>query len=277
MSEYSDDSEVTIGPMSPSSTSATANGMAGLPPGGLLADRPARLAVAVTEQLLSWIAQNDLPAGFHLPTEAALAQQFKVSRTVVREAMRALEERGVAVVQQGRGTVVADRKDWDPFDPLILSVRLDSESSTKLFADLAELRMAVECQLAESAARNANSEVWQTIEALLEKQTTLDISDVQYTDLDVAFHQKVAEASGNEIGVGFMSKLAPALRAMRRFTNQIPGAKDHTMEWHRRIFERIRAQDPSGAREAMATHLRWSMEHLLAMKTTLSLHSPGQL
>ena len=55
--------------------------------------------------------------------------------------------------QQGRGTVVSERDQWSPFDPSIISARLESESSTKLFRDLAEIRMAIECQLAESAAQ----------------------------------------------------------------------------------------------------------------------------
>ena len=174
------------------------------------ADRPARLGPAVTEQLLRRIAFGEFPPGAYLPTEPLLALQFKVSRTVIRESVRALEDKGVLSAQQGRGTVVSERDQWSPFDPSIISARLESESSTKLFRDLAEIRMAIECQLAESAALNAEPATLAELERVVDEQDRLTISDPHYTELDVQFHQLIAEASGNEIGRGIMTTLAPA-------------------------------------------------------------------
>jgi DNA-binding FadR family transcriptional regulator len=231
------------------------------------ADRPARLAPIVTEQLLRRIARGDFPAGSYMPTEPRLAAEFKVSRTVIREAVRALEEKGVLSAQQGRGTVVSDRSQWSPFDPLVISVRLETEPTTKLFRDLADIRLAVECQLSLSAAANATAAMLGEMTRVVEEQRQLPISEPRYTDLDLEFHQLIAEASGNQIGLGIMLTLAPALRAMRRLTNEIPDATAHTREWHGRVLDRIRARDSEGASAAMREHLAWSREHFLSLKT----------
>ena len=100
----------------------------------------------------------------------------------------------------------------------------------------------------------------------VDEQDRLTISNPHYTELDVQFHQLIAEASGNEIGRGIMTTLAPALLAMRSLTNRIPGGMAHTHELHRRIFSCLIAKDQQGARAAMSEHLGWSREHLLSLK-----------
>jgi DNA-binding FadR family transcriptional regulator len=220
----------------------------------------------VTAQLLRRIAFGEFPPGSRIPTEPQLALQFKVSRTVIRESVRALEDKGVLSAQQGRGTVVSDRDQWSPFDPLVISARLETEPATKLFSDLAEMRMTIECQLAEWAALNASADARAELRRLVEEQAQLTVVDPTYTELDIQFHQLIAEASGNEIGRGIMTSLSPAFRAMRSLTNEIPGATAHTHEWHRRILDCILAGDGPGAKGAMGQHLGWSREHFLSLK-----------
>jgi DNA-binding FadR family transcriptional regulator len=229
-------------------------------------DRPARLAVSVTEQLLRRIAFGEFPPGAHLPTETNLATQFKVSRPVVREAVRSLEDKGVLSARQGIGTVVSERSQWSLFDPLVISARLETEPTTKLFRDLADVRLAIECQLARAAALAAPPAVLEALSLAVEEQDKVPISDPRYTDLDLQFHYLVAEASDNQVGRGIMAMLTPALRAMRGLTNKIPDASSHTKQWHRRILERISERDPEGASQAMLKHLSWSRDHFLSLE-----------
>jgi DNA-binding FadR family transcriptional regulator len=228
-------------------------------------ERPARLAPLVSEQLLKRIAMGEFEPGQYLPTETALASEFKVSRAVVRESVRSLEERGVVVARQGRGTLVLERSQWSPFDPLIISVRLETEPTTKLFCDLADIRLAVECQLAASAAAHASPEQLGALTRVVEQQRTISIADPLYTQLDLEFHDLIAQASDNQIGQGIMLALAPALRAMRSLTNQIPGATEHTHKLHSRILQRVLARDSKGAGLAMREHLSWSRDHFLSL------------
>jgi GntR family galactonate operon transcriptional repressor len=229
-------------------------------------DRPTRLATTVTEQILRRVAFGEFPPGSHLPTELELADQFKVSRTVIRESVRALEQKGVLSAKQGRGTVVFEQDQWSFFDPLVIAVRLETDTSTKLFTDLADIRMVIECQLAGAAARRAPDQLLEDIGSLVDEHATLTVSHPRYSELDVRFHDLIADASGNEIGRGIMTTLAPALRAMRVLTNAIPGCVEHTIEWHRRIHLCLLARDPEGASNAMTEHLRWSRDHLLSLR-----------
>src|SRR6476646_7681953 len=86
--------------------------------------RPGRLAEVVVDDLARQIvggqhAENDV-----LPNEPALCDQFGMSRTVVREALKMLEERGLVRIEQGRGTTVQPRGSWDLLDSVVLRLAL---------------------------------------------------------------------------------------------------------------------------------------------------------
>src|SRR5690349_19369748 len=89
--------------------------------------RPARFAAVVVEELTQQIVSGELMVDEVLPTEPALCEQFGFSRTVIREALKLLEERGLVRVEQGRGTRVQPRSSWDLLDPLVLRIALDND------------------------------------------------------------------------------------------------------------------------------------------------------
>jgi DNA-binding FadR family transcriptional regulator len=82
--------------------------------------RPSRLANAVIERLLLRILDGEFQPGGDLPPEAALAQEFAVSRTILREALKALEEKRVLRIRHGRGTTVRPKNEWNILDPMVL-------------------------------------------------------------------------------------------------------------------------------------------------------------
>lgn len=85
-----------------------------------LAGRPTRLSVLVVEVLVERIVSGEYPSGTLLPAEPALCQSFDVSRSVVREALKVLEQKGLVTVRQGHGTVVAEADEWNLLDPVVL-------------------------------------------------------------------------------------------------------------------------------------------------------------
>src|SRR6478672_8400200 len=87
--------------------------------------RPARFAAVVVEELTQQIISGELPVDEVLPTEPALCEQFGFSRTVIREALKLLEERGLVRVEQGRGTTVQPRDAWNLLDPVVLQMALE--------------------------------------------------------------------------------------------------------------------------------------------------------
>ena len=96
--------------------------------------RPARLGTAVVDVLLDRIVSGELEAGTLLPTEPRLCEAFSVSRTVIREAVKILEQKGVVRVKQGQSTRVALPDEWNLLDPMVLARRPSVTTRTCAFS-----------------------------------------------------------------------------------------------------------------------------------------------
>src|SRR4051794_28316395 len=86
--------------------------------------RPTNLARAVTAELVERIVRGVHPSGTSLPPEPILCETFSVSRTVVREAVKILQEKGLVQVRQGAGTMVTPAAQWDMLDELVLGATI---------------------------------------------------------------------------------------------------------------------------------------------------------
>jgi DNA-binding FadR family transcriptional regulator len=103
----------------------------------------------VAEDLIDAIVSGLLPADSVLPGEQALCEDFGVSRVVVREALKALEHKGLLIIRQGQGTVVAPVTRWDLLDSTVLDARIRHDDGLGL---LVQARCALESELAGTAA-----------------------------------------------------------------------------------------------------------------------------
>src|SRR5438270_166859 len=110
--------------------------------------RPARLASVVVEELAGRIVGGALPEGAELPTEGALCEEFGFSRTVLREGLKLLEERGLVRVEQGRGTTVQPRDLWNLLDPTVLGIALEHDPEMTLLDNLITVRRLLEAEMA---------------------------------------------------------------------------------------------------------------------------------
>src|SRR5205823_2276207 len=114
--------------------------------------RPARFASVIVQELAQQIIGGALAEGDVLPTEPALCEEFGFSRTVVREGLKLLEERGLVRVEQGRGTTVQPRSSWNLLDPVVLRIALAHDHDMSLLDDLMAVRVVLERELARAAA-----------------------------------------------------------------------------------------------------------------------------
>src|SRR5476649_1898002 len=112
--------------------------------------RPGRFASVVVEELGRQIISGRLAEGVVLPTEPALCEEFGFSRTVVREGVKLLEERGLVRVEQGRGTTVQSRDAWNLLDPAVLRIALTFDHDTELLDDLIAVRRLLEREMARA-------------------------------------------------------------------------------------------------------------------------------
>src|SRR5689334_9712123 len=114
--------------------------------------RPARFASLIFEELGHRIIGGTLADGDVLPTEPILCEEFGFSRTVIREGLKLLEERGLVRVEQGRGTTVQPRAAWNLLDPIVIRIALEYDRDMSLLESLVAVRTVLEREMARAAA-----------------------------------------------------------------------------------------------------------------------------
>jgi GntR family transcriptional repressor for pyruvate dehydrogenase complex len=227
--------------------------------------REPRLSDKVAEMMLETILSNRLNVGDRLPSERELGEQFGVSRTVVREAVRALVAKGVIEVRSGSGLRVAAVD----ASAVSESVRLYLRGGSIDFEKVHEVRRLLETHIAGLAAERAGDDDVARLREVHERMVR-DADDVDAASLDdLEFHRRIALATHNELYLVLMDSIGRALVDIRR-ANLASGSAPATLDQHARVLECIAAHDPVGARDAMATHLEevsgWWREQAAADK-----------
>ncbi|MFC6085289.1 FadR/GntR family transcriptional regulator [Sphaerisporangium aureirubrum] len=229
-------------------------GSVALPPAWVR--RPANLARAVTAELVERVVRGVYPPGTPLPPEPALCEAFSVSRTVVREAVKILQEKGLVQVRQGAGTMVTAPAMWNMLDELVLAATIAVDESLAILDDLVVTRRVLESDMANVAARQAGEDTVDRLRAFVDRMDGLVDDQVAYHDTDRAFHDAIMQASGNRIARGVVRSLESQVVNTARYMGRTERALCVASNLgHRRIYERIAAHDPGGAAEAMFDHI----------------------
>jgi DNA-binding FadR family transcriptional regulator len=220
------------------------------------ARRPANLARAITTELVERIVRGDHPSGTSLPPEPVLCETFSVSRTVIREAMKVLQEKGLVQVRQGAGTIVTEPSSWNMLDELVLGAVIAEDETLAVLDDLVVTRRLLESDMALAAARTADQETLDALSALVDLMDQMVDDPASYRDQDYLFHDTIMRASGNRIARGVVRALESQVFHTARYT----GRTDRALcvasnQGHRRIYERIASHDPEGAAAAMYAHI----------------------
>jgi DNA-binding FadR family transcriptional regulator len=221
--------------------------------------RPARLGIAVLAALADQIVSGRFAPGTALPTEPVLCETFGVSRTVIRESLKVLEEKGLVRVKQGQGTTVTSSEQWDLLDPVVLDAAIRNDESLVVLDDLIEVRVALECQMTRRAAQTMGEA---GIEELRQSLATLDrLRDhpVEYLLADTYYHDVIHRQSGNGLARSIIRSVHPHARLSSRY-NGAPGAVDidRSHAGHVAIYEHLARHDPDAAADAMYDHIMTS-------------------
>jgi DNA-binding FadR family transcriptional regulator len=218
--------------------------------------RPASLGKALTAELVDRIVKGVHPAGTSLPPEPVLCETFSVSRTVVREAVKILQEKGLVQVRQGAGTMVNPPAMWDMLDELVLAATIAEAGGLEVLDDVVATRRVLESDMANVAARLAVPGTIERMRALVDRMDGLVDDHLAYEEQDRAFHDAIMQTSGNRIARAVVRSLESQVVNVDRYTGRTERALcEASNRGHRRIYERIAAQDPDGAAEAMFTHI----------------------
>jgi len=214
-------------------------------------EREPRLSDKVADLLLGSIMSRGLLPGARLPSERELGEQFGVSRTVIREAVRALAAKGVIDVRTGSGLRVAALDGATVSESIALYLRAGALEYPKVH----EVRKLLEVEISGLAAERADkADVDRMDEICREMEAAIDEHVERASRLDLEFHRAIAKATGNELYLLLLDSIGEALLEIRRGNLQT-GAAAETIRAHRAILDRIRMRDPEGARAAMAVHL----------------------
>jgi DNA-binding FadR family transcriptional regulator len=218
--------------------------------------RPASLATAVTAELVQRIVRGSYATGVALPPEPVLCETFSVSRTVIREAVKVLQEKGLVRVRQGSGTTVNPPVRWNMLDELVLAAAIAEDDSLAVLDDLVVTRRLLESDMAQVAARTADEDTLERLRELVDRMDEL-VDDVPaYEEHDRRFHDTIMQASGNRIARGVVRSLeAQAITTAGYLGKSGRDLCKASNAGHRRVLERIAAQDAAGAADAMFTHI----------------------
>src|SRR3954447_1148945 len=200
---------------------------------------------------------TDVYDGARFPTEAALADEHEVSRSVTREAVKMLTAKGLLSARPRKGTTIQPASSWNLFDPDVLRWLLERKFSLELLRQFSELRIAIEPAAAALAAREAGVDAVAGIEAGYARMEAVERDEDDALEADVAFHLAILNACGNPFYRQFRDVVATALQTSIRFTSRFNGRAPNlpmhraSLPAHRAVLDAIRARDEAGAHEAM--------------------------
>ena len=184
------------------------------------------------------------------PTEAELARDHGVSRSVTREAVKMLTAKGLLTARPRTGTAVQPQSSWNLFDPDVLRWLLERSFSLDLLRQFSELRVAIEPAAAALAARAHDPAAIARIEAGYQRMVAAEAGHDDPLDSDIAFHIAVLNACGNPFYMQFRDVVETALRTSIRFTNGIVGHMA-SLPAHEAVLLAIRNRAPDEAQAAM--------------------------
>ena len=226
-------------------------------------ERVSRPREQVESQIRKAILTGTFQKGDRLPSEAELAKEFAVSRSTIREALRSLSTSGLISTSPGAsgGSFVEGVDHRSLGTRFGESVQNIVQLGTLSYSEVAELRAMLEIPSARLAALNRKEEHLERLHDILDREKSVDVSDPAVPDLNVAFHQIVADASGNRL-------LAALISALHQVTSPLgyietsPDLGRKSVIQHLQIVSAIRDGDAVMAVSAMEAHLHYLSEHV---------------
>ncbi|WP_344486145.1 FadR/GntR family transcriptional regulator, partial [Nonomuraea monospora] len=218
--------------------------------------RPAKLGTTVVEQLVDDIVRGALRPGSALPPEGELCEEFGVSRTVIRESVKIVQEKGLVRIEHGRGTQVMDARQWNLLDDVVLTSVITHDENATFLDELVSVRTALEADMAAAAARLHTAQDDERIGAELGTMRASLASPADFGAADVRFHDMIMAASGNRLGRAIVNSIHDKARTSMRYHGEYnDSVMRQTLAEHQAIRDAIAAGDAEGAATAMRRHI----------------------
>lgn len=214
----------------------------------------------IVKRLLDALLSGDVAPGSRIPSERTLAEELKVGRGMIREAIKSLSLLGLLEQKVGDGTYLS--KSSSDLLPQVIEWGL--LLGEKRFEDLLEARFILEVQLAGLAATRRTPEQLATIQALAETMRLAEDDIDAYVQADIAFHLEIARASHNIVLCGVLENIRSLLQAWAARVLRTAGETRTSYAVHEPILRAIEASDPDAAAAAMTAHMERATKRLKA-------------
>ncbi len=209
------------------------------------------LTYVITQELGRAIVTGAYGMENPFPIEAKLCEQYGVSRSVLREAVKMLTAKGLLSARPRQGTWIEPEENWNLLDPDVLRWLLERKYSPALLIEFTEMRLAFEPAAAALAAERADQASLETIKAAIARMQQAELGEDDPLSSDIAFHVSILHASGNRLYAQLDNLIDAALRISIRVTNQRKGVRLASVADHQKIVDAIVARDADAASAAM--------------------------
>lgn len=219
----------------------------------------------VAQVLADEIRTGALALGARLPTEQLLTERFRVSRTVIREALSRLKSDAMVETRQGLGAFVCLNATIKPF-----KIGLNARAPLADVVAILELRLGVEAEAAALAAERGSEEDLSRIARSFQKLSDTIRRENEATHDDYQFHSAIVNATGNDHYISFIKFISQhihqGMSASRENSSRLGYQGDDLISEHRIIVDAIEARDPERARWAARTHVQNGIWRLKGLK-----------
>jgi DNA-binding FadR family transcriptional regulator len=214
------------------------------------------LGVAVVDAIVDVIVSGAVQPGDLLPPEGQLAERFGVSRTVIRESVKRIEEKGLVTIARGRGTSVRPTSSWNILDQVVLTSLIKHDDSLGVLDELSVVRAQLESVMAADAAIGRSDLQLKELEGHLQRMRDSLHDEDGFRAADAAFHESVMSSSGNRLAESIARILFERARDSSRFRG-VDSAESFrvTLDEHEAVFDAIVAGNAAAARESMNRHI----------------------
>jgi DNA-binding FadR family transcriptional regulator len=200
------------------------------------------------------ILGGELAPGDRLPSEAELIEKYEVSRPVLREAVRVLVAKGLVMSRQRAGATVRPRSEWHLLDPDVLYWMIQTRPAPEFVKTLMGMRRVFEPGAAALAAQAATDEQLAGIARAYDGMVAAGTSD-DLLEPDLAFHRRIAEATGNDLMAYIGTMMSLALRESIKLSSRLPTAHALSLPRHKAILTALQHRDSAAAHQATVLQL----------------------
>jgi DNA-binding FadR family transcriptional regulator len=213
----------------------------------------------IADKLEYSILNENLKLGEKLPSEQALAEQFGVSRNILREALKTLKERGLVEVKNGDGAYITKPKSVMLKDMLNRILILTDATIQDIF----EIRFALEIKACELVAEKATQDDIDNLERIIDNMQENIHNRDEFTKNELEFHLTIAKSTKNPLFYSYIKPLSKLMGEMFNDAYTVPVSKNEGIEGHKLILEAIKERNSKLAVQAMTEHLENSKNNLM--------------